>query len=121
MLPGVFDPAESEMPGRGDESRTDDGSRSFDADRYYEDAGEWPAEEAPAAANAQGALPFWNHPAWPEQAPDGVANPAPFHLAAFERGELHGIEMAGLTVQNASDPGRSAAARGCHAERQRCR
>jgi len=67
---------------------------AFDADRYYYEAGEWPAEEALAAANAQGAFLFWNHPAWPEQAPDGVTNPNDFHLAAFERGELHGIEVA---------------------------
>ena len=66
----------------------------LDAPEYSRLTGEWPAENALRVANEQGGFLFWNHPDWTNQAPDGIARPTDFHLAAFARGELHGIEIA---------------------------
>mgnify|MGYP001813786048 FL=1 len=67
---------------------------TIDVDEYYELTKQWPAENALRAANSQGGFLFWNHPDWTAQQPDGIATPTDFHLAAFARGELHGIEIA---------------------------
>jgi hypothetical protein len=66
----------------------------LDPPEYSELTGQWPAENALQVANEQGGFLFWNHPDWTAQAPDGIARPSDFHLAAFARGELHGIEIA---------------------------
>jgi hypothetical protein len=65
-----------------------------DAAEYAQIANQWPARNALTVANTQGGFLFWNHPAWTSQATDGIARPSDFHLAAFARGELHGIEIA---------------------------
>ncbi len=61
---------------------------------HYADAGLWPAEEAVAAANEQGAFVFWNHPYWTRQQPDGKAQINSFHRQAARNGQVHGIEIA---------------------------
>jgi len=66
----------------------------LDADDYYEETGLWPAGNALEAANQQNAFVIWNHPDYVDQAPDGIARPTPFHLAAFEKEQIHGIEIA---------------------------
>ncbi len=44
-------------------------------------------------ANAQGAFVFWNHPHWPAQKPDGIAELTDLHKQLIEEGLLHGIEV----------------------------
>jgi hypothetical protein len=46
-----------------------------------------------AAAHAQQAFIFWNHPGWIRQAPDGIAKWYPEHTRILEAGMLHGIEV----------------------------
>ena len=44
-------------------------------------------------ANAQGAFVFWNHPHWPRQKPDGIAELTEMHKTLISEGLLHGIEV----------------------------
>lgn len=44
-------------------------------------------------ANAQGAFVFWNHPHWPRQKPDGIAELTDLHRQLISEGLLHGIEV----------------------------
>ncbi|MBT8186046.1 MAG: PHP domain-containing protein [Eudoraea sp.] len=53
-----------------------------------EDAG-----DAYAAANAQKAFVFWNHPAWYAQSPMGNPILSDFQKERIKKGELHGIEV----------------------------
>jgi len=50
-------------------------------------------EDATAAARAQGAFIFWNHPGWEAQITNGLVLWYPEHTALLERGQLHGIEV----------------------------
>lgn len=52
---------------------------------------EW--KDAIAAAHAQGAFIFWNHPGWKSQVPDGIATWLDEHAALHKAGMLHGIEV----------------------------
>ena len=61
------------------------------------------AGDAIAAANAQGAFVFWNHPNWLPQAPDGVAKITPFHIDLIGKGQLHGVEVANGTLDAYSE------------------
>ncbi|NJN50835.1 MAG: PHP domain-containing protein [Gammaproteobacteria bacterium] len=65
-----------------------------DVRAYYQGAGEWPAQQAVEAANAQGAFVFWNHPYWGGDVPNGITVMPPFHSANAKAGLLHGIEIA---------------------------
>jgi hypothetical protein len=49
--------------------------------------------EAYREANAQGAFVFWNHPHWPAQKPDGIAELTDMHKQLLSEGLLHGIEV----------------------------
>ena len=49
--------------------------------------------EAYREANRQGAFVFWNHPHWPAQKPDGVAELTDMHKQLLDEGLLHGIEV----------------------------
>ena len=49
-------------------------------------------------ANAQGAFVFWNHPHWPRQKPDGVAELTDLHKQLISEGLLHGIEVVNETT-----------------------
>lgn len=60
---------------------------------FFALANVWPAEEAVAAANKQGAFVFWNHPMWSSQAKDGVARLTNMHKKFITDGKLHGIEI----------------------------
>jgi len=60
---------------------------------HYALANIWPAEEAVAEANQQGAFVFWNHPMWSAQAKDGVARLSSMHKKFIADGQLHGIEI----------------------------
>ena len=60
---------------------------------HYALANIWPAEEAVAEANQQGAFVFWNHPMWSAQAKDGVARLSNLHKKFIANGQLHGIEI----------------------------
>jgi predicted metal-dependent phosphoesterase TrpH len=51
------------------------------------------AEDAYAAAGAQGGFTFINHPNWTAQRKDGVARLEPEQLSLIERGLIHGIEV----------------------------
>jgi predicted metal-dependent phosphoesterase TrpH len=75
-------------------SETAGAKSAIDPAEYSRLTRQWPAENALRVANEQGGFVFWNHPDWTDQAPDGIARPTDFHLAAFARGELHGIEIA---------------------------
>ena len=44
-------------------------------------------------ANVQGAFVFWNHPHWPSQKPDGIAELTEMHKTLISEGLLHGIEV----------------------------
>ena len=44
-------------------------------------------------ANEQGAFVFWNHPDWPAQKPDGIAELTDMHRQLISEGLLHGIEV----------------------------
>ncbi|MCB9896609.1 MAG: PHP domain-containing protein [Planctomycetes bacterium] len=58
-------------------------------------------EDAFAAAHAQGAFVFWNHPMWTGQRADGIAVLTDLHRSLIERGLLQGIEVAnGEMVSN---------------------
>lgn len=61
---------------------------------YYRAAHAWPAAEAVAAANAQGAFVFINHPDWPSQRPSGIAELTELHEQLISEGQLHGVEIA---------------------------
>jgi predicted metal-dependent phosphoesterase TrpH len=50
-------------------------------------------EDAAAAARAQGAFIFWNHPGWESQTTNGLVIWYPEHTALLERDQLHGIEV----------------------------
>ena len=60
---------------------------------HYALANIWPAEEAVAEANQQGAFVFWNHPMGSAQAKDGVARLSSMHKKFIADGHLHGIEI----------------------------
>ena len=49
--------------------------------------------EAYREANKQGAFIFWNHPHWPAQKPDGIAELTDMHKQLLSEGLLHGIEV----------------------------
>ncbi len=49
--------------------------------------------DAIAAAHAQGAFIFWNHPGWEAQATNGIAVWYPEHTQIHESGMMHGIEV----------------------------
>jgi len=49
--------------------------------------------EAYREANRQGAFVFWNHPHWPAQKPDGIAELTDMHRQLIEEGLLHGVEV----------------------------
>ena len=61
---------------------------------YYRAANAWPAADAVAAANAQGAFVFINHPDWPDQRPSGIAELTELHEQLIADGQLHGVEIA---------------------------
>ena len=63
-------------------------------DAYYQAAGQWPAESALAAANAQKAFVFINHPYWTRQRPSGKAELTDLHRGLIAREQIHGIEIA---------------------------
>ncbi|MEE2776985.1 MAG: Sb-PDE family phosphodiesterase [Acidobacteriota bacterium] len=64
----------------------------FDARVYSRQAGEWPAQNAVDAANAQGAFVFWNH-SWSNF--DSLKTEiTDFHRDNAATGKLHGIEIA---------------------------
>lgn len=44
-------------------------------------------------ANNQGAFVFWNHPHWPRQKSDGIAELTKMHKTLISEGLLHGIEV----------------------------
>ena len=44
-------------------------------------------------ANRQGAFVFWNHPSWPAQKPDAIAELTDMHRELIAEGLLHGIEV----------------------------
>jgi len=50
-------------------------------------------DDAIRAANEQGAFVFWNHPGWEAQAPDSTRWYEK-HTEIYEKGYLHGIEVA---------------------------
>ncbi len=52
---------------------------------------EW--QDAVAAARAQGAFIFWNHPGWESQITNGQVIWYPEHTKLLEQGMLHGIEV----------------------------
>ena len=66
----------------------------YDPRTYFQQAGEWPAQEAVQVANAQNAFVFWNHPYWTRPNPNGIAEMNDFHRANARKGLLHGIEIA---------------------------
>jgi len=49
--------------------------------------------DAVAAANAQGAFIFWNHPGWESQTTNGLVLWYPEHTELLNAGKLHGIEV----------------------------
>lgn len=49
--------------------------------------------DAIAAAHAQGAFIFWNHPGWESQATNGIAVWYPEHTQIYDAGMMHGIEI----------------------------
>ncbi len=51
------------------------------------------ADKAFAAAKAQNAFVFWNHPAWHAQNPQGNPILSDFQEERIKKGELHGIEV----------------------------
>lgn len=53
----------------------------------------WPVESAVAAANAQGAFVFWNHPWWSYGDPDRRSRMTELHKSLIKKGQLHGIEI----------------------------
>jgi predicted metal-dependent phosphoesterase TrpH len=65
-----------------------------DVRQYYARASEWPPEDAVAAANAQGAFVFFNHPDWPAQRPDGIAKLSGLQRKLVREDQVHGIEIA---------------------------
>jgi len=50
-------------------------------------------QDAAAAARAQGAFIFWNHPGWERQITNGMVLWYPEHTTLLERDQLHGIEV----------------------------
>jgi hypothetical protein len=64
----------------------------FDPVSYFLGNSEWPAGEAVAAANAQGAFVFWNHP-WSDFN-TRKTEITEFHRQSAATGKLHGIEIA---------------------------
>ena len=61
---------------------------------------EWPAEDAVAAANAQGGFVFWNHPWGSPRTPDYRTELTELHETLIDRGQLHGIEIVNGTRYN---------------------
>ena len=64
-----------------------------DADAYYYTTGEWPAQNAVDAANAQGAFLFWNHSWWDHKLPAFIPRVSKFHADNAKNKLLHGIEI----------------------------
>lgn len=56
------------------------------------------AEGAFQAARAQGAFVLWNHPSWTGQRKDGIAVLTDMHRSLFERGLVHGVEVANGSI-----------------------
>lgn len=52
------------------------------------------AREALEEAKAQDAFVFWNHPAWPRDAPDGILKVPAAQQALIDDGLIQGIEVA---------------------------
>lgn len=65
-----------------------------DVREYYATANAWPAQNAVAAANAQGAFVFWNHAWWTRDFPNGIVKIPNFHKKNARAHLLHGIEIA---------------------------
>ncbi|WP_084397948.1 Sb-PDE family phosphodiesterase [Henriciella aquimarina] len=61
------------------------------------------AEDALAAANAQGAFVFVNHPNWIPQMPDGIARLSDVHKRLIEDGLIQGIEVVNGTLDGHSE------------------
>ena len=55
--------------------------------------GEWTAQDAVAAANAQGGFVFWNHPWGSPRTPDYRTELTELQETLIDRGQLHGIEI----------------------------
>ena len=70
----------------------DEDQAPFNSQTHYDNAREWPAENAVDAANDQGAFVFWNH-SWSDfdNAKTVITD---FHREAAASGKLHGIEIA---------------------------
>ena len=51
------------------------------------------ATDAIREANRQGAFVFWNHPGWPAQKSDAIAELTDMHRQLIDEGLLHGIEV----------------------------
>ncbi len=51
------------------------------------------AADAVREANRQGAFVFWNHPSWPAQKPDAIAELTDMHRQFIDAGLLHGVEV----------------------------
>jgi hypothetical protein len=64
-----------------------------DIDGYYYTTGEWPAQNAIDAANAQGAFLFWNHAWWDDETPSQIPHAGEFQIANAKDNLLHGIEI----------------------------
>lgn len=65
-----------------------------DVGKMYRDAAQWPAADAVAAANAQNAFVFINHPDWPRQRSTGLAELTKLQKRLIKAGQLQGIEVA---------------------------
>ena len=63
-----------------------------DASAFWDAAERWPAEEALAAANEQGAFTFWNHPSY-TGLPEGVPKITEFIRSSIDNGQIQGIEV----------------------------
>ena len=64
-----------------------------DIDGYYDTTGEWPAQNAVDAANAQGAFLFWNHSWWDDEIPSFIPGAGEFQITNAKNNLLHGIEI----------------------------
>ena len=64
-----------------------------DIDGYYDTTGEWPAQNAVDAANAQGAFLFWNHSWWDDEIPSFIPQAGEFQITNAKNNLLHGIEI----------------------------
>ncbi len=64
-----------------------------DSDGYYDTTGEWPAQKAVDAANAQGAFLFWNHSWRDYEIPSFIPHAGEFQITNAKNNLLHGIEI----------------------------